>query len=43
MAGTFAYNVPFLSVFLALLTAIVIPLLSRAPRAAGRLMMVVTA
>ena len=43
MAGTFAYNVPFLSVFLALLTAIVIPLLSRAPRAAERLTMAVTA
>lgn len=43
MAGTCAYNVPFLSVFLALLTAIVIPLFSRAPRAAGRLTMAVTA
>ena len=42
MAGTCAYNVPFLSVFLALLTAIVIPLFSRAPRAAGRLTMLVT-
>ena len=43
MAGTLAYNVPFLSVFLALLAAIVIPLLSRAPRAAGRVTMAVTA
>ena len=43
MAGTLAYNVPFLSIFLALLAAIVIPLLSRAPRAAGRVTMAVTA
>ena len=41
--GLLAYNVPFFSIFLALLAAIVTPLLPRGSRAAERLTLVVAA
>ena len=41
--GLLSYNVPFFSIFLAMLAAIVTPLLSRAPRAAARLTLAVPA
>ena len=39
----FAYNIPFFSIFLAMLAAIAAPLLPRTSRAAERLTMAVTA
>ena len=39
--GPFAYNIPFFSIFLALLAAIVTPLLPRGSRAAERLTLAV--